>query len=89
MNKNYVGRGISKGHYYKHYKMIKPVQEEYNLSYKKYVDILEDLFEGLFDVIVKEGSINLPSKIGTLFLRRIETKPKIVDGKVRYVAPIN
>jgi hypothetical protein len=24
-----------------------------------------------------------------LFLRRIETKPKLVDGKVRYVAPID
>jgi hypothetical protein len=72
-------------HYYKYYNLTNTQTLDYNL----YLKIFYALFSGLFDVIVKEGSIKLPASIGTLFLRRIETKPKLVDGKVRYVAPID
>ena len=75
--------------YYKHYKITKPIGTDYDIDYKLYVKILNEVFDGLFEVICKEGSIDLPYSIGTVFLRRIETKPRIIDGKIRYVAPVD
>jgi hypothetical protein len=75
--------------YYKHYKVIKPVEKDFDIDYSLYVNILNSIFDNFFDVIIKEGSIDLPNRLGTLFLRRIETKPRIIEGKVRYVAPVD
>jgi hypothetical protein len=71
--------------YYKYYNLINADK----LKYELYIKILHAVFTGLFDVIVKEGNVKLPANIGVLFLRRIETKPKIIEGKVRYVAPVD
>jgi len=75
--------------YYTYYRCIKPLHDSYNMDKNKYFSILNDIFDGLFDVIVAEGSIDLPYRLGSLFLRRIETKPKMVDGKMVYVAPVD
>ena len=75
--------------FYSHYKCIRPVHDDYYIDFKTYVSILRDVFGGLFDVIIKEGSVDLPCKIGTLFLRVIDTKPRITDGKVTYYAPVD
>jgi len=52
--------------YYKHYRAIKPVGSDYDIDYALYVKILNSIFNGLFDVVVNEGSLDLPNRLGSL-----------------------
>ena len=90
MNKSKAGKNSFKNEdYYKYYKRTKPVNKDFDIDKKTYISILNAVFENFFDVIIEEGSINLPNRIGTLFLRRIKTEPRIIDNKLRYVAPVD
>ena len=75
--------------YYKYYKLIKPINKEFHITRELYSKVLFDICGKIINVILDEGYIELPSRIGVIYLKRKEVKPEIKNGKFRYVAPVH
>ena len=75
--------------YHQYYNSVRPDDKKYQLTEGQYGKILQDVTKGLFDVLCKEVSLSFPYRLGTVYLRKIITKPEMINGKMVYVSPID
>jgi hypothetical protein len=54
-----------------------------------FIDIVKDLNAALFDVLLEEGMVRLPLDLAVLYLELREYEPKLVNGKLTGLPPIN
>lgn len=54
-----------------------------------FIDIVKDLNTALFNILLEEGIVRLPLDLAVLYLELREYEPRIVNGKLVGLPPIN
>lgn len=72
-----------------YYRKIKPDKQEYVITDCQYLKIIRLINDSVRDLLVDGGEFVLPERMGLLELRKVENKPRIVNGKLKNTRPVN
>lgn len=72
-----------------YYKKTRPKDKEFVLSDSDYRKLIRRVNEEIVKEFINHGEFKLPLDMGNLRIYKKENKPKIIDGKLVYNAPID
>ena len=76
--------------YFKYHKHNRPKEKSYyKITEGQFYKLLRAVNQYLADLLIKEGSLDLPMGLGKLTVVHYEPELKIVDGKLKTGLPIN